>query len=987
MRSYVAALDVESDVSRLQALFGDYLRPQCTTTLRISHLLLQRGVARGLTLFDIASLMCRADAGADPATDRSPLERAVLASAHLATHAMHSVTTHVAKRLRAAAHFPALDATPPAALPSLQRTPPFGADTTTSATLPPPLLTGLPVHSYLTRQLSTQPTVSSCPAAVGAWWAARAAAAVPGLPTARVRVRHISDLDSTLGVNSAALEDRHLSVWIAAAFCAEDALMESASTMQGYHGPSRPSRPRVVHRVCLTDSGISNPALQPLRKLAFDLGSSSTLTFSRQTIAEQFGISSVSDRKQSLISSIAVGVECDGQLWICAGAPLGQGVVLVGDDEGRRGIIATLAAALGAVESSDCSGGEIAVRAACMAETVGLIRRAGPTRGSLDSVAGTGRLPTADFTSPTRSLDLPDDFPGSISSPYYQRAARRRVESFAVDAHSVAGSDARSPPIPLVSPLNALQQTFRKAARDIISIEPCSACSCHGTLSNRTGTTGPPPSGVSAGTMAMAESADPDRVTDPASHWQGESRHDESLLFRMSVTAPLHLEPLPVARASASASDSAGESVPLADGRTSTDSHGLTGRLAPPAATALAAGSESSVLVVSSAPSHASSGVGTASVRVAGMTPGPASVASQRSFGAGVASASDFRAGVACDHTAPGPSGLPFASARPTLRRMNSLAACEPSGDSEFFDSSSTTLNAGTPQSLLAGAAPISPAPVSGPGRLLEEIQRYGAFAGAAVLKSPEETNSATVVLAELSSARASSGEQPVSIMQPCSRHPETVAADESSPASTVAQPLLRGQSSSLVSDGSRATSIARVGRLEGEGGWTPSSLPPLPEAYEVAHLSTDCVSSEDATALSLPTVPLSHESALRIRRAPAALSLARSATYDLSNLPRTHALDAVRGLAGQLPSTQGTPMPGAEETPPTPAATPLLARYASETGATSKSRPPLHGVAGEAAQEDAPPASHHYSFESFFLAYLSQQVDELITRTIERKS
>jgi len=143
--------------------------------------LLQRGVARGLSLFEIASLMCRADVAADPLIDRSPLERAVLAAAHLATHAMHSVPTHVASRLRsgllAACARLLLFRGHLHMLPVLQQgLPDLG--------LPPSALPdrsiGLQAASLphtLARQLSTQPTFTACPPAVAAWWAARVAAA------------------------------------------------------------------------------------------------------------------------------------------------------------------------------------------------------------------------------------------------------------------------------------------------------------------------------------------------------------------------------------------------------------------------------------------------------------------------------------------------------------------------------------------------------------------------------------------------------------------------------------------------------------------------------------------------------------------------------------------------------------------------------------------------------------------------------------------
>uniref|UniRef100_A0A2P2J3Z3 1-phosphatidylinositol 4-kinase n=2 Tax=Rhizophora mucronata TaxID=61149 RepID=A0A2P2J3Z3_RHIMU len=55
---YIKALDAEKDITLLR-LHGWDIPPQCARTLRISTMLLKKGVERGLTPFTIGSIMCR----------------------------------------------------------------------------------------------------------------------------------------------------------------------------------------------------------------------------------------------------------------------------------------------------------------------------------------------------------------------------------------------------------------------------------------------------------------------------------------------------------------------------------------------------------------------------------------------------------------------------------------------------------------------------------------------------------------------------------------------------------------------------------------------------------------------------------------------------------------------------------------------------------------------------------------------------------------
>lgn len=55
---YIKSLDAEQDIDLLK-FYGLDLSVECARTLRISTMLLKKGVERGLTPFDIGSMMCR----------------------------------------------------------------------------------------------------------------------------------------------------------------------------------------------------------------------------------------------------------------------------------------------------------------------------------------------------------------------------------------------------------------------------------------------------------------------------------------------------------------------------------------------------------------------------------------------------------------------------------------------------------------------------------------------------------------------------------------------------------------------------------------------------------------------------------------------------------------------------------------------------------------------------------------------------------------
>ena len=59
MRDYVLSLDIKADIQLLRSKLA--IREECLKVMRISGMLLQKGVQAGLTLYDIASLICRSN--------------------------------------------------------------------------------------------------------------------------------------------------------------------------------------------------------------------------------------------------------------------------------------------------------------------------------------------------------------------------------------------------------------------------------------------------------------------------------------------------------------------------------------------------------------------------------------------------------------------------------------------------------------------------------------------------------------------------------------------------------------------------------------------------------------------------------------------------------------------------------------------------------------------------------------------------------------
>jgi hypothetical protein len=56
--SYIASLDAGKDIALLK-FYGWNLSPQCARVLHISTMLLMKGAQRGLTPYDVGSIMCR----------------------------------------------------------------------------------------------------------------------------------------------------------------------------------------------------------------------------------------------------------------------------------------------------------------------------------------------------------------------------------------------------------------------------------------------------------------------------------------------------------------------------------------------------------------------------------------------------------------------------------------------------------------------------------------------------------------------------------------------------------------------------------------------------------------------------------------------------------------------------------------------------------------------------------------------------------------
>jgi len=56
LKDYVSKIDIEKDMKTLAPL---NIRPECLRTMKISTMLLKKGCELGLSLFDIASIVCR----------------------------------------------------------------------------------------------------------------------------------------------------------------------------------------------------------------------------------------------------------------------------------------------------------------------------------------------------------------------------------------------------------------------------------------------------------------------------------------------------------------------------------------------------------------------------------------------------------------------------------------------------------------------------------------------------------------------------------------------------------------------------------------------------------------------------------------------------------------------------------------------------------------------------------------------------------------
>ena len=70
--AYVAAIDAKADAERLARELD--IRPECLRTMRVSTMLLKKGVACGLLLSEIVAILCRGSDGR-PLDKPSVLER------------------------------------------------------------------------------------------------------------------------------------------------------------------------------------------------------------------------------------------------------------------------------------------------------------------------------------------------------------------------------------------------------------------------------------------------------------------------------------------------------------------------------------------------------------------------------------------------------------------------------------------------------------------------------------------------------------------------------------------------------------------------------------------------------------------------------------------------------------------------------------------------------------------------------------------------
>jgi hypothetical protein len=74
LKDYVSKIDIEKDMETLKPL---NLRPECLRTMKISTMLLKKGCELGLSLFDIASIVCRSTTLEQPSELEIMYERAL----------------------------------------------------------------------------------------------------------------------------------------------------------------------------------------------------------------------------------------------------------------------------------------------------------------------------------------------------------------------------------------------------------------------------------------------------------------------------------------------------------------------------------------------------------------------------------------------------------------------------------------------------------------------------------------------------------------------------------------------------------------------------------------------------------------------------------------------------------------------------------------------------------------------------------------------
>ena len=954
MRRYVASIDVDADCARLHALLGQHLRPECLMTLRISHLMVQRGVKRGLSLFEIASLMCRSEFSADPAVDLSPLERAVLASAHLATHAMHSVDSHVAKRLRGLgpsqlrSEGVAKGGSPPAVsaplLPTLQRTPPLESrsvpgERAAGVEQPPALL--LPMGaSSLGRQLSSQPTFSACPAAVAAWWAARTVAAVPHRASARIRCRHISELGAALGVSASSLGGQGVDVWVAAAFTAENASMESwESAGSDASSASRITKLCASHECC---GEVYHAALLPAEAEAISarlglLRSHHVEGAPEVSWAAQFGFATPTETMRSLLTAFAVAATQNGRLLLSTSIGTGRAIAH-GHEEVTSTIRTALAAALAFLSLSVSDAATAASAVAVAVDALGF--------GEAD-FKGEGSAPSLDIP-----RDISDDGPLKAHAP--------TTASAAAFAHVPNASSAI---MSISSPY--LQRPLASAA------DP-----------------------ASDGAVAVYDHDHSLRLSIPLA--VGEARlHAQPPL---TWTGPL---PLPQAVAWPRA-DSSPDSLALAHSQLecATDSATRSLPVSVPATRAPASEPESA---------SATSTTGTASGTGTGTGNGGVDILRIRQIAVALAPPIDLRM--------PGgpPPPVPGTLVAPSDCKTQAMMA------SDHHDG--TVTGALASESQLLGMSPdfrlnmlarsssifssLAAQEAADSATIFAIAQRAGASAGATALRAlrsglpdaggvPESCcspkaysaqSSATIVHASIGALRPG-GVPSITILRECMRRDHT--GDNATDCGTSSVSMAEHSTATTVSASAASTpaqptgllGMKRVGRLD-----AASALPSLPECFEPPDERAG--SSQTPILPELPqhsaSSPLpTPSSTLALQRPPPPLSLARAATYDSSSVQRTYARDALRGLAGTLPSTLGTPLsatPASDDVKaagdqeiriapsivPSPAS---LSRHASESGvaSTNGARTP------QATYDDA------------FLHILALQVDELITKKLESR-